>query len=91
MGAQAPGLGERAFKKIILQRDLADLRMERLHVNRRLDGTPLCEDHGGTAQQLFAPLADLVRMHIEALRQLGEAWPRLSRPQNATFALNAGE
>jgi hypothetical protein len=34
--------------------------------------TPLGEDRDGAAQQLFAPLADLVWMHIEALGQLGE-------------------
>jgi hypothetical protein len=46
--------------------------VQRLHVDRQLDGTPLGEDRGGAAQQLLAPLADLVRMHIEALGQLGE-------------------
>ena len=64
---------ERAGQKIILQRQLADLRMQRLDI-----GTVLAllgrsrEDFRGAVQQLGLPLRDLVRMHIEPLRQLGQ-------------------
>ena len=46
--------------------------MKCFHVHDRLEGPPFGEHRGGATQQLFAPLADLVRMHIEALGQLGE-------------------
>jgi hypothetical protein len=57
----------------VLQGQLADLRVQRLEVR---PGVPLVagrrEYLGGTRQQLRAPLADLVWVDLELLRQLDQ-------------------
>ena len=59
-------------QKIVLQRQLSDLRMQGLHIDcrLRLGLRGLAEDPGRALKQLIAPLLDLVRMGIEFLRQL---------------------
>ena len=60
--AQHARLAERAFQKIILQRQLSDLRMERLQIHRRCGGTGLGfrpEYPGSPSQKLRLPLRDL--------------------------------
>jgi hypothetical protein len=60
--------------KIVGQRQLADLRVPRLHVHRRgcfrLRLPP--EYPGSAVQELRRPGRDLVRVYVELLRQLGE-------------------
>lgn len=68
-------LAERAGQKIVLQRQLPDLRMKRLHVDQgggslRLRLGP--EYAGGPVKELAAPLRDLVGVDIELLRQIGQ-------------------
>ncbi len=46
--------------------------MEGLDIDGRVERPPLGKDGGGAGQELLAPLANLVRMHIEALGQLGQ-------------------
>jgi hypothetical protein len=70
--AQQSRLGERAFQKIILQGQLADLGVQRLQIDRRLAGRGrTTEDVGRSVQQLPSPLGDLRRVHLEVLRNLG--------------------
>ena len=61
---------ERAGQKIILQRQLTDLGMQRLQIRFTL---ALLRNAGkyvrGPFQQLAVPLRDLIRMHIQLLRQ----------------------
>lgn len=94
-GAEAPsppGLGERTFEQIILQGDLADLRVQRRHVDGRVGRLPAGgKDLHGAGEPLRAPLADLVGMELEAL---GESSARVASPlraASATLALKAGE
>jgi hypothetical protein len=58
--------------KIILKRQLADLRVQRLHIDhrslvRRGGGAEYAR---GAVQELGAPLRDLVRVNVELLGQL---------------------
>jgi hypothetical protein len=71
--AQQSGLAERACKKIVGQRQLADLRMRDLHVDRRSGIGPgvITEDRRRALQELASPLRDLVRMYGELLGKLG--------------------
>lgn len=47
--------------------------MQRRHIDGRLGGLPPGgEDLDGASEQLFAPLADLVSVELEAFRELGE-------------------
>lgn len=49
-------LAERAFQKIVLQRQLADLRVQRFDVDRRFRGSRrLAEYAGGAGQKLILP------------------------------------
>ena len=69
IGAERPG------QKIIHQRQLADLGMQRLYVDRRLHRSSShvrSKNTGGTFQKLRAPGRDLVRVNVELLRQLGQ-------------------
>lgn len=68
-----PCLAERALQKIVLQRQLADLGVQRLQVEHRLGGGRLAPKHvGGTGLQLLLPVSDLVGVKIELLRPLGQ-------------------
>ena len=70
--AQHAGLDERAFQKIILQRQLADLGVQCIQVDRRLHGRLLTAEHVGRSREpLVLPVGDLVGMHVMLLRQLG--------------------
>ncbi len=71
----------RPGQKIVLQRQLSDLRMQSLYVDRRfrLRSWGLAKDPVGTLQKLIAPLLDLVRMHVETLRQLDQGLLTLDR------------
>ena len=70
--AQHAGLGERAFQKIILQRQFADLGVERFQIDGGLSRVALLlAEHAGRAfEKLALPRRDLVRMNIELLRQI---------------------
>ena len=90
--AQQSRFCERAFQKIILQRQLADLGVKRFQI----DGgffrlcLLLSENARRALQQLTPPRGDLVGVHIELLRQFGKSLLALDRA-NATVALKAGE
>ena len=59
--------------KIILQGDLADLRVEHRHIDGWGGGWAAGrEDLDGAGEQLLAPRADLVRVELEALGELGQ-------------------
>jgi hypothetical protein len=64
----------------ILQRQLADLRVQRLEVGTGFPFLGCGRKHlGGTLQQLRPPLADLVRVNPELLRQLDQSPVTLDR------------
>ena len=67
-------LAERAFQKIVLQRQLSDLGVKRLQIHRRCFSTRRAgtEDAGRAIEQLRFPGRDLVRMNIEKFRQFGQ-------------------
>ena len=65
--------------------------MESLQIDRRRRlGFVAPENARRAVEKLTAPLRDLVRMHIELLRQFGQRLFPLDRSK-ATLALNAGE
>ena len=71
--AQQARFAERYFQKIVLQRQLSDLGMQRLHIDgRRVGSDPRRrpEHPGGPFLKLRLPLRDLVGMNVEVLRQL---------------------
>src|SRR2546421_97115 len=74
---------ERAGQKIILQRQLADLRLHILHTRAlRLSFLRRRQEHAHrTVEQLRLPLHDLTGMDIELLRQLGQGLVALERGQ----------
>jgi hypothetical protein len=76
-------LGERAFQKIVLQRQLSDLRMKGLQINRRWHGldSAMSENTGRAFEKLTLPLRDLIGVDIELLRQLGQRPLALDRGQ----------
>ena len=78
---QQTRLAERAGQKIVLQRQLPDLRMQGLHVDHRFRrGLRSFAEHPRRAlKQLIAPLLDLVRMNVEILRQLDQRLLALDR------------
>src|ERR1019366_2752314 len=63
---------ERAGQKIVHQRQLANLGVQRLHIDRRLRRCCAfrAENASGSFQQLGPPGRDLVRMNVKLLRQL---------------------
>jgi hypothetical protein len=69
-----PALPSDPHKKIVYQRQLANLGVKRLHINRRLGrfGAVGSENTSGTFQQLRPPRRDLVRVDIIKLRQFGQ-------------------
>lgn len=77
-------------QKIILKRQLSDLRMQGLHVDPRfwfgLRSVP--KNTSRTLKQLIAPLLDLVRINVEILCQLDQRLLALDRG-HGHFALNA--
>ncbi len=70
-GAQQAGLAKRAFQKIVLERELANLRVERRHIDGGLDGAAV-KDAVCTGEQLLLPRGDLAGMDVEPFGQLGE-------------------
>ena len=59
-----------------------DLGVQRLHVHRRLRRAPSGAEYVSSAlEQLAPPFGDLVRMHIVALRDLGDRLLALDRLQ----------
>lgn len=68
-----PALPSAPSKKIVLQRQLPNLCVQRLHVHRRLGPPgPAVEHVRHPFEKLRCPLRDLVRMHVEVLRQVRE-------------------
>jgi hypothetical protein len=89
----APTPGVAVFLGIVFQRQLADLSVRRLHVNRRLHrsiATARAENIGGPALELRLPRRDLIGMHVELLRQLSPGVRSALMAASATFALKAG-
>ena len=91
--------------KIILQRQLPELRMQCLHVDLGLGAAfrGFAEYAGRTFHELVSPLYDLVRVQVEILRKLDQCSGAYAAPlgprspslspliaATATFALNAG-
>jgi len=69
------GFAERTGRKIVLQRQLADLRVQRFEINRpcRLLGRRAGPEHsGGTLKQMRLPRRDLVRVDVIQVRQLSQ-------------------
>jgi len=66
--------GERAFQKIVLQRQLPDLGVRRLQIRRRRTGLALLlpKNAGRLTENLGFPLRELIGMNIELLSQLGQ-------------------
>jgi hypothetical protein len=86
--ANRPASARAIRTKIVLERQLADLRVQGLHVHgrRRLCLRRLPKDPRSAVQELRAPLRDLVRMHVELLGQLRQRLLALD-DATATFAL----
>jgi hypothetical protein len=85
--AQQAYLAERAGQKIILQRQLADLCVQRLQIHRRLsDGRARRAEHiGRSLLQLPLPFRDLVRMNLKLLRQFRQRAPSSLRDRLVSF------
>ena len=67
-----PALPSVPSKKVILQPKLPDLGVQRLQVHASLGRRRRTAEHlGGSTQQLAAPLADLMRVNIVLVRDLG--------------------
>jgi hypothetical protein len=67
-------IAERDFQKIVLQRQLSDLCIERLHVDGRSVGPGACRrpDYPGSPfLELQFSSRDLVGVNVEMLSQLG--------------------
>ena len=79
--AADPPWPERAGQKIVLQRQLSDLRMQGLHIDGRfrIGLRGFAKHPGCTLQELVAPLLDLVRMNVKILRQLDQGLLALDR------------
>ena len=72
--SRAGKASERAGQKIHLEGLLANLRMQRLAIDRRRLRAlrRIAREHArGVADELLLPLRDLVRMDVEPGRQLG--------------------
>ena len=68
-----PRFGERAFQKIILQCELADLGVQRHQVHRLLGfSRTAAESVRSMFEQLPLPVGDLVGMQAEMLGQFGQ-------------------
>src|SRR5215207_8254148 len=73
LGAQQAGFAERTGQKIVGQRQLADLGVQRLHVDGRRSRWRLRTEHpGGPLQELSLPGRNLVGMNIELLGPFGQ-------------------
>jgi hypothetical protein len=79
------------LRRIVLERQLPDLRVQRLHVHSRgrLDLCVKAKDARGTFQKLGAPLRDLAAMHIELLSEFDQRLLALDDRQ-CHLALKAG-
>ena len=91
---------ERAFQKIVLQRQLSDLGVQNFQIDRRGRrlAPAMIENARCAFQQLALPLPDLVDAHVELLHQIGErllalesghSHPRI-KSEDRLFALNPG-
>jgi hypothetical protein len=70
-----PALPSATSKKIVLHRQLSDLGMERLHIDRRRirSGARHSAEHPGSPfLKLRLPLRHLVGVNVEVLRQLSQ-------------------
>jgi hypothetical protein len=67
--------------KIVLQRQLSDLRMQGLYIDGRfrIGFRGFAEHPGRTLKKLIAPLLDLVRVDVELLHQLDHGLLTLDR------------
>src|ERR1700730_8882956 len=73
--AQQAGLAERAFQKIVLERQLADLGMKGFQIDgwRSGFGRGLSSEYTGPPfDELRLPLGHLVGMNTELLRNIGQ-------------------
>ena len=71
--AQHAGLDDRAFQKIILQRQLADLRVQRFKIDRRFPCRLLAAEHvRRTGEPLVLPVCDLAGVYVMLQRQFGQ-------------------
>jgi hypothetical protein len=78
--------------KIVRLRQLADLCVQRLHVNCQLGRFVVAvgsKNAGSTFQQLPAPIRDLVQVHVKLLFHLGQRLLAFTAAK-ATFVLKAG-
>ncbi len=71
-----------ATRKRVVQMQLVDLGVVRLHIDDRLLRARLAEDTGGAFQQLRLPLRNLVGMHVELLGLLRQRPITLHRRQS---------
>jgi hypothetical protein len=89
--AQQTGFAERSVQKIVLQRQLSDLGMQRLHVDSWLRGSLAAagtEHIGCPFLELRLPRCDLIGVDVELLRKLSQFAP--FGAASATFALKVG-
>ena len=73
--AQQTCFAERSFQKIVLQRQLSDLCMQRLHVDGWLRGSLAAtgtEHSGCPFLELRLPRCDLIGVDVELLRELSQ-------------------
>ena len=73
----------RRFLGITFERQLADLRVQGLHINRKLHRSVAAaetENIGRPFLKLALPLRDLVRMDVEMLRQLSSSRSAVVKP-----------
>ncbi len=87
--AQQFRLGERAFQKIVLQREMTDLGVQRGHVHRLDLGKPATKHVGSALEQLRLPFGDLVKVQFKLLAQIGHGLVLAQSARN-TRVLNAG-
>jgi hypothetical protein len=78
----ARGRDRARWTKIQFQRLLSDLRMERLHVDRGRQAFAFAtEGIRGIGDKLPTPFSDLIRVDVEALRELGECCGAFDGPE----------
>ena len=66
-------IDERPFSRIMLQRELSNLGMHGLQINRRLRQRGFsAKDLGRSLAELPFPLGNLIGMHLKPLRQFGQ-------------------
>ena len=60
------------FQKIILQRQLTDLGMQRRQIDRFVTRCPATKYVGSPFKKLFLPFGDLVRMYFKLRSKIGQ-------------------